>query len=485
MALFNHPLVQDLLFPSADGAVWKILKDGNTLYVLGQFTTIGGLPRKGIAAVDAITGAVLPTTFGNWDPGYTFQDALILGNTLYASGSFTGMSHIGGVAALDKTTGALLPWDPAPNGYVFCMATDGALIYMSGSFTQVNTGSVGVPASRNYIAAVNPTTGLVSGFDPGINSPCTSMLVEGNYLYMVGNFNTVNGGGTTRRGAAAVDLSTYVATAWDPDFKDGGGMGAPYALLSYNGAMYIGGSFSKVNNETVNRTGLVSVNPATGATNAAFDADLSGGGTVYFRSLLATNGQIVAGGSFLTAGGLIRNSVADFDPVTGAVGNLEMGTLVMGPPVFSLSTFGQKIYRGQNGAILGDGSDQLTAWWAVPPPPPPIREGTPEKPVISFLLRKDGQSLLKWESVTHDYYHNRIPRVDGYRVYRSTNKNLETYEFVKEIVSVDVRGDVDTMFSENIQTFYGYAVSAFIGPYEGEKAYVKATPSTFDLDLLT
>ena len=45
-----------LTVPYADGS-------GAALYVGGDFTSIGGVPRAGIAAVDAETGAVLP-----WDP---------------------------------------------------------------------------------------------------------------------------------------------------------------------------------------------------------------------------------------------------------------------------------------------------------------------------------------------------------------------------------------------------------------------------------
>ena len=82
------------------------------LYLGGGFTTVGGLPRTNVAAVNAVTGATLP-----WSP---VLDDLVLGltasgSTVFAAGGFSsagGAPHRG-VAAINGATGAVAAWRPA------------------------------------------------------------------------------------------------------------------------------------------------------------------------------------------------------------------------------------------------------------------------------------------------------------------------------------------------------------------------------------
>src|SRR6516225_4488264 len=82
---------------------------GDTIYIGGEFSSLGAIPRQHLAAVSAKTG--FPTA---WDPGVTgpnnmyyggpFVNALVVqGNTVYVGGHFTGIGGQvrGGLAQVD------------------------------------------------------------------------------------------------------------------------------------------------------------------------------------------------------------------------------------------------------------------------------------------------------------------------------------------------------------------------------------------------
>ncbi len=99
---------------------------------------------------------------------------------------------------------------------------------------------------------------------------------NGQRLYVVGSFNTVNG--VTMRKIASLNLTTGAPVA---GFQANGN-GQANALAVTNTTVYAGGRFSTVNGRT--RVGLVAVDGVTGAVDMAFDNQLSGG--------IGTNGAL-------------------------------------------------------------------------------------------------------------------------------------------------------------------------------------------------
>ncbi|MFO1372338.1 MAG: PQQ-binding-like beta-propeller repeat protein [Candidatus Competibacteraceae bacterium] len=64
------------------GWVYALVVSGNTVYVGGEFDSIGGQARNHLAALDANTGAATA-----WNPspdGYRVSTLAIAGNTVYA-----------------------------------------------------------------------------------------------------------------------------------------------------------------------------------------------------------------------------------------------------------------------------------------------------------------------------------------------------------------------------------------------------------------
>jgi trimeric autotransporter adhesin len=127
--------------PRVDSFVKALAVIGRTVYVGGAYSTIGGRPRNSLAAVDAITGAVLP-----WNPDPSPGDVIVpyiyamvaIGDTLYVGGDF---SAIGGqsrrdFAAVDATTGGVLAWDPSPDGIVWGLSVSGRTLYAGGGFSR-------------------------------------------------------------------------------------------------------------------------------------------------------------------------------------------------------------------------------------------------------------------------------------------------------------------------------------------------------------
>jgi hypothetical protein len=122
---------------------------GQTVYVGGDFIdgSIGGQPRRHIAALDATTGEAT-----DWNPGDppssgAVRALAVSGQTVYVGGYF---QSIGGqprnnLAGLDATTGMATGWDPKPNLELWpyenaigvtalAFAPDGSL-WAGGSFT--------------------------------------------------------------------------------------------------------------------------------------------------------------------------------------------------------------------------------------------------------------------------------------------------------------------------------------------------------------
>ena len=113
----------------------------------------------------------------------------------------------------------------------------------------------------------------------------------------------------------------------------------------------------------------------------------------------------------------------------------------------------------------------------------PLPYMPPMPPALSFYLSKNGIRLLKWETPVVDQNLN-VTTVTSYKIYRSTNANMETFACIATITTKDMKGNVDTMFSETIQGFTGYQITALNSYGESAPTLALAVDSTVDLDIL-
>ncbi len=289
---------------------------GSTVYLGGSFTSVNGQVRAGIAAVDATSGATLP-----WYPEGGAQSKIYTflpvgsGDDLLVGGRFTGFGGGVrlGVAAIDLATGKLTSWNPKFfGGYtVKALAADGNTIYVAGNFNQVN----GV--TRNSLAAFDATTGAVTAFNPNFSSSPMALAASNGVVYAVGSFNTVAGGTVIRRNAAALDGVTGVATAWNPDPNS-----AVLSVAVKGNSVYLGGVFSSFASGTISRQNFAEIDAMTGvptALNVPFSASVT--------AVAVGSESIYVGGNFSHSGTTLRNYAASI--------SLSDGTLTAWDPALN------------------------------------------------------------------------------------------------------------------------------------------------------
>ena len=161
--LFNPVFNPDANGFSVSVYAIAVQADGKIL-VGGEFTSIGGAPRIGIARLNATTGLA-----DSLDPNansYVRTIAVQPDGKILAGGYFTS---IGGqtrnrIARLDATTGLADSFNPNANSYVDSIAVqaDGKIL-AGGNFTSIGG------QTRNFIArldATGPNTGLADSFNP-------------------------------------------------------------------------------------------------------------------------------------------------------------------------------------------------------------------------------------------------------------------------------------------------------------------------------
>jgi hypothetical protein len=144
--------------------------DGSNLYVGGAFSSIGGQPRMDLARVSTSGSGAADPAWNPAEPPGTFtssqgEAAAVLGSDVYVGGLFSsiGGQPREGLAALSITTGDADPaWDPnansapgAPGGETFAVASSADGIVVGGNFQDIGAlstqgvavfGDIGPPA---------------------------------------------------------------------------------------------------------------------------------------------------------------------------------------------------------------------------------------------------------------------------------------------------------------------------------------------------
>ena len=227
--------------PSADRDVSTIALSGSLVYAAGSFSTIGGQPRVILAALNASDGSA---TSWNPSPDNSVKTVVASGNLVYVGGLYdqiAGQARAG-LSAFNTADGSITSWDPqlapGPFGiYVYTLLVSGPTIYAGGGFASVH----GV--TRHNIAGINASDGNPTSFDPQVSGAnddgaVWAIAVDGTTIYAGGEFDTI--GGQPRNYLAALDATTGNANDFDPNALGGG---IVYALTFDSETLYVGGSF--------------------------------------------------------------------------------------------------------------------------------------------------------------------------------------------------------------------------------------------------
>lgn len=283
--------------PAIDSTGTAILADGGRVLIAGRFVTVNGVVRPGLAALDATTGALLP-----WNAGVSFAgqagivfNAVAAAGRLYVTGAF---DRIGGqprdrFAVLDAATGAAL-----------------APVLLSG--TSSLDVSIAVSGNRVYLLGnCRPGPYVLCAYDldlspqPGWTFPEVEYPFVASSAAVFATRRTIGRVMTTR--TVKLDTVTGAEMAWAAPTTGGG---PAWAMALTDTRLYLGGEFSSVNGAP--RSRLAAVDVATGA--LASWAPLVGGSV----TAIGVSGDTVAfGGTFRSVGGLAKNNLVAIDLRTG------------------------------------------------------------------------------------------------------------------------------------------------------------------------
>jgi hypothetical protein len=309
---------------------------------------------------------------------------------VYVGGSFTQVRPAGAAPgtnqtaitdafAFDAHTGAILPWNPKPNGVVRAMAAspNGAEIFLGGNFTTVGG------KTHMHLAAVAACTnhtscpGTVQRWAPGTDGGVFALAAEGNTVYVGGLFKHINGVKHHDLGAVSISrgkLTRFARLGADRQVR---------ALLisPLGGRVFVGGNFRHIGTSAQNHVAALSA--VTGrpsrwrdyppyavlslaeTSNTLWAAGAGGGGHMRsyrmsdglqghettsngnIASVSMYHGEVLAVGHFTTYGVQKRKHVALINGSTGKV-DLGWGPWLLGTPLggFSGLGYGQQVYVG-------------------------------------------------------------------------------------------------------------------------------------------
>jgi hypothetical protein len=261
------------------GDVRELKISGGWLYAGGSFSAIGGLARSALGRVNLATGAADPAFDARIAaPGLTrarVEDFAISpnGTRLVAIGAIqqAGGQRRTQLAMLDLATNTLSPWytdaytgpcragfetylrgiDFAPDGSYFAVVTTGRASgpkRMCDTVARFNTAGTGPqqPVWVNHTGGDSLYTVSVTG---------AAVYVGGHQRWMNNPYGRENAGkgAVSRKGIAAVDPVTGLATPWDPTRLRGVGV---RAMLATPAGLIVGSDTEQLGREYHGRLGM-------------------------------------------------------------------------------------------------------------------------------------------------------------------------------------------------------------------------------------
>ena len=350
------------------GTVEGIAVSGSTVYASGSFTGIGGQARNGLAALDAGTAAASgwnPNLNLNTNPGETTEVPALAasGSTVFVGGDFTSVGGVSrtDLAAIDTTSGEATAWNPGLTPYfplssvgespIRALAVAGGVVYVGGTFS--STG--GQP--RADLAALDATTGAATSWNPGVSSASSenttvgALIATPSTVYVGGSFTTL--GSSARSDLGALSTSTGLATAWNPQLTavkadTEHGTAAVDTLALSGNTLYVGGGLTSAGGHT--RTAAAAFSTETGEATGWDPLVEVLSGTPY-ASGLAISGSTV----YIAAG---TGGLLPVDATTGAAREAYAPPLASDP--VSVATANSAVYLA--GSAFDSGSGLALAW---------------------------------------------------------------------------------------------------------------------------
>jgi uncharacterized membrane protein YtjA (UPF0391 family) len=226
-------------------ATLVVAPDGSTIYAGGSFTNIGGVNRSQIAVLNTTSGLAT-----SWNPNGqgsmaginpAVYNIVLNGSTVYVGGEFTsigGQNRIG-IAELDAGSGLATAWNPGADDVVRSLVVvpsplggSARTIYAAGGFTAINR------QERRSLAALR-------------NGPATCQSAASGGSWRASNWSncggTIPGAGDSVEIQAGHNIKLYSdLAANDLTIQAGGELDLPVGVtLSVEGALTQNGRFTQ------------------------------------------------------------------------------------------------------------------------------------------------------------------------------------------------------------------------------------------------
>ena len=315
--------------PGANNTVYAVAVDTNPAsanfgktFIVGDFTSVNGAVRNRVALLD-VNGA-LDASFDPLDGADGSVSAIVVqpDGRIVIGGSFAAINGVprAGVARLNANGTLDLTFDPGSglDGAISALAlqADGKVVVV-GDFATVGG------ETRRQVARLNANGAVDLTFDAGLGPNSSALAVAllpsvggaPQQILVGGSFSTFNGTNFNRivrlNGNGSVDLAFLPVSGVD---------GVVFAIaVQPNGAVLLGGSFNTY--DGVSRRSVVRVT-ANGLLDPSFNPGSAVEGSVY-DVRLQPDGSVLLAGQFTAFGGVPRNNVARLNPD----GTLDTGFL--------------------------------------------------------------------------------------------------------------------------------------------------------------
>lgn len=270
----------------------------------GSFTTAGGTAANRIAIWSESSIIAFPPPA--WAPlGAGFNGTVNaierFNNQVYAAGSFTasGATAVSRIARYNSGTQSWEPLGTGLNGTAYALKVHNGALYVGGTFTAaggVSTGALARWDGSSWSQVGGTFGGSVYALE-SFTPPSSSA-----YLMVGGSW-----------GGSSPNLTAWAGDTYVNLIASGGTNGPIYAFFAEPGTrrLYAAGAFTIITGRGCGNTAVLTFTQGGG-----WDP-LLGGTDTDVRAIHVFHNEVIAGGLFSTAGGVLRPRIARFFP-TGA-----------------------------------------------------------------------------------------------------------------------------------------------------------------------
>jgi len=294
---------QSGIFPNGDGTGYFVTGPGSATYTVtdsGGAKTARGLVQ--LSAAGLVNAGFLPQFNGLVN--YAAVDAV--NRWLYVVGEFTlvGATTRTGICRFNLDTLTLDTWNPGSTAaLVWCGLDLNNDLVVAGSGASMTVGGL----VRARIARISRTTGTAdASWNPGCSGSIWHGIIEGDDLWIVGDWTTTVGG-LTRPGMARISLTTGAAVAAFNASVGTSGSQQPQKIAKNGSAIYAIG-YSALTIASTLRRYVAKVDAISGALDTGFNAGITA--TTFSALDVQAYGANVIFGHNGTAGQIIGGATA-------------------------------------------------------------------------------------------------------------------------------------------------------------------------------